>query len=219
MFSILPTQRMSIVVVGGGLAGLCAAHTALDLNKPIILIEKLARLGGNSAKASSGINGTKTVAQARNHIQDSPEELTRDTKLSAKHGPQDDEVLAVFGRESETAIPWLENKFGIDLSLVTRLGGHSHARTHRGGGPPPGFAITSALIKALEKRASQSEPIQIVTSARVTGLLTSTTEPRRVIGVRWANQSFAILNLTVAMDSGTKMNLGVNKKLRPRLSS
>eukprot|EP00971_Amphidinium_carterae_P027525 542273-Amphidinium_carterae.1 len=38
----------------------------------------------------------------------------------------------VLCNESAPAIEWVIEKFGIDLSLVSQLGGHSAARTHRG---------------------------------------------------------------------------------------
>lgn len=33
-------------------------------------------------------------------------------------------------------------RFGLDLSKVSRLGGHSFERTHRGGAQFPGMTIT-----------------------------------------------------------------------------
>ena len=45
------------IVVGSGLAGMTAALTILERGGRVILVEKERRLGGNSGKASSGING------------------------------------------------------------------------------------------------------------------------------------------------------------------
>ena len=59
-YNAAPVGR--VVVVGGGLAGLAAALTAAgDASRPtpgfeVVLIEKMPKLGGNSMKASSGIN-------------------------------------------------------------------------------------------------------------------------------------------------------------------
>jgi succinate dehydrogenase/fumarate reductase flavoprotein subunit len=44
------------VVVGGGLAGLTAALTLLDRGAKVVIVDKEKYWGGNSAKASSGIN-------------------------------------------------------------------------------------------------------------------------------------------------------------------
>ena len=45
------------IVVGGGLAGFSAAHTLLEHGVRCCLIEKSPYPGGNSCKATSGING------------------------------------------------------------------------------------------------------------------------------------------------------------------
>lgn len=45
----MPSQ---VVVVGGGLSGLSAAHTALQNGLSVVLIDKNAFLGGNSTKVS-----------------------------------------------------------------------------------------------------------------------------------------------------------------------
>lgn len=43
------------MVVGGGLAGLAASIEASRAGAPVILMEKANRIGGNSAKATSGV--------------------------------------------------------------------------------------------------------------------------------------------------------------------
>jgi heterodisulfide reductase subunit A-like polyferredoxin len=48
-------QRSSnIVIIGGGAAGLAAALEASSSGQDVYLLEKLPKVGGNSAKASSG---------------------------------------------------------------------------------------------------------------------------------------------------------------------
>src|SRR5690348_10457310 len=51
-------DRYDVAIIGSGLAGLCAAIEA-ERNgaRSVLLIEKEPKIGGNSAKASSGING------------------------------------------------------------------------------------------------------------------------------------------------------------------
>ena len=49
----------------GGLAGLSAAHTVLEKGGDVILLDKNGFLGGNSTKATSGINGSGTSAQIK----------------------------------------------------------------------------------------------------------------------------------------------------------
>ena len=42
------------------------------------------------------------------------------------------ELTKVLTYQSGAAVEWIQDKFGVDLSLVSRLGGHSQPRTHRG---------------------------------------------------------------------------------------
>lgn len=58
-----------MIVVGGGLAGLSAAHTLLERGASVLLLDKCAFLGGNSTKATSGMNGAGTQAQRKLGIQ------------------------------------------------------------------------------------------------------------------------------------------------------
>jgi succinate dehydrogenase/fumarate reductase flavoprotein subunit len=51
------SQQHKVIVIGGGLAGLSAAHTILENGGSVVLLDKSAFLGGNSTKATSGING------------------------------------------------------------------------------------------------------------------------------------------------------------------
>ena len=54
---------LDAVVVGGGLAGLSATLTLLDRGAQVVLVDKEAVLGGNSAWASSGINAADPPAR------------------------------------------------------------------------------------------------------------------------------------------------------------
>ena len=75
--------------------------------------------------------------------------------------------------ESGPAVDWLTNRFDLDLSLLSRLGGHSQPRTHRGKEKFPGMTITYALMEALESIAEKSsERARILLKCRVTKLLT-----------------------------------------------
>ncbi|MBR6900661.1 MAG: flavocytochrome c [Synergistaceae bacterium] len=55
-----------IAIVGAGGAGMIAAITAADAGKKVILIEKQAMVGGNSVRATGGMNAAHTPEQAGN---------------------------------------------------------------------------------------------------------------------------------------------------------
>ena len=52
-----------VIVVGGGLSGLSAAHTVLEHGGNVLVLDKNPFFGGNSTKATSGINGALTKTQ------------------------------------------------------------------------------------------------------------------------------------------------------------
>lgn len=69
-----------------------------------------------------------------------------DTKKSARDLARDD-LIKVLTYKSGDAVNWLVERFNLDLSKVSRLGGHSEKRTHRGGQQFPGMTITYALME------------------------------------------------------------------------
>ncbi|MCO5598753.1 hypothetical protein L7F22_052852 [Adiantum nelumboides] len=170
------------IVVGGGLSGLSAAHTILERGGNVLVLDKNAFFGGNSTKATSGINGAGTATQADLDIPDSAKIFFNDTKKSARDLARDDLIKVLTGRSGE-AVNWLQDRFNLDLSKVSRLGGHSQPRTHRGGAQFPGMTITYAQMEKIEELAETTpERVQIVRKARVTKLLY---ENNAVVGVEY----------------------------------
>ncbi|PPQ93673.1 hypothetical protein CVT25_012732 [Psilocybe cyanescens] len=172
-----------VIVVGGGLAGLSAAHTLLERGANVLLLDKQGFMGGNSTKATSGINGAGTNSQKDLNIPDSAKIFFEDTKKSARELARDDLIHVLTGRSGD-AVDWLQSKFGLDLSKVSRLGGHSQPRTHRGDAQFPGMVITYAQMERLEDLAvSDPERVRIVKKARVSKLVKD--ESGAVLGVEY----------------------------------
>jgi len=160
-----------VIVVGGGLSGLSAAHTVLERGGKVVLLDKNPFLGGNSTKATSGINGALTKTQIKLNIQDSAEKFYDDTAHSARDLIRP-ELVKVLTFNSASAVEWLQEKFNLDLSLVSRFGGHSFPRTHRGKEKFPGMTITYALMEKLEELTkTHPQDVRIEKKARVTQLI------------------------------------------------
>eukprot|EP01083_Nonionella_stella_P012197 34604_1 len=164
-----------VIIVGGGLAGLSACHTILERGGRVCLIEKMAFCGGNSTKATSGINGAVTRVQIANNIPDSVDRFLKDTALSGSKGKTDvpTPLNHVLVDTSADCVHWLIDKFGLDLTLLGQLGGHSFPRTHRGKERFPGMTITYCLMQAYEK-ICKSAPARarLLNKSRVTRLIT-----------------------------------------------
>ena len=158
-----------IIIVGSGLAGHSAAAELISIlsskNKleshPIIMLEKEAKFGGNSMKATSGINGAGTEFQKDLDIKDDPNVFGKDTYYSALGGKSniDDEskesgnpemsaLITTLTKSSASAVDWLKNEFDLKLTAISQCGGHSHPRTHR---PPAGPAEISLLKQCIKK--------------------------------------------------------------------
>lgn len=158
------------IVVGSGLAGLSAASQLISRNISVRLLERAPKPGGNSIKASSGISGAPTKYQP---VTEPLDAFYSDTVRSAGQAMssstvQRENLIKILTGNSASAVEWLVQEKGVDLSKVAQLGGHSYPRTHRGaGGPPPGFAIVSALLKQLK----ESPLFDLRTSCTVTKVL------------------------------------------------
>lgn len=186
-----------VVVVGGGLAGLSAAIAAADCGATVVLLEKTNRVGGNSAKATSGINGWGTRPQAEQSVSDGGKYFERDTHLSGVGGQCDPALVKMLSVKSGEAIRWLSS-YGIPLTVLSQLGGHSRKRCHRApdksdGTPVPiGYTIMQQLEQYI--RTQRSRDIKILTDTTVSSLIhDSETLPDgtfriRVSGVRYTTK-------------------------------
>jgi succinate dehydrogenase/fumarate reductase flavoprotein subunit len=102
----------------------------------------------------------------------------------------DVELVDVLARNAEGAIRFVEQA-GVDLGLLTQLGGHSKPRTHRepnspDGKPRPiGYDITAALRKRLE--GVPADRFTRLTDAHVVRLLQQPTG--RISGVVYVNST------------------------------
>ncbi|KAK5052624.1 hypothetical protein LTR84_002489 [Exophiala bonariae] len=178
------TSSHRVIVVGSGLAGLTASTELISRDIPVHILERQAKPGGNSIKASSGINGVPTRYQIPGS--DSIENFYSDTLKSAGEkllsdkttGETREKIISTLTYSSQSAINWLVDEQGIDLSKVAQLGGHSKARTHRGtGNTPPGASIVLTLLKKLK----ESPLVKLDTGVTVTEVLK---RDERVVGVK-----------------------------------
>eukprot|EP00927_Polykrikos_kofoidii_P064404 TRINITY_DN595_c0_g1_i10.p1 TRINITY_DN595_c0_g1~~TRINITY_DN595_c0_g1_i10.p1 ORF type:complete len:1039 (-),score=122.65 TRINITY_DN595_c0_g1_i10:206-3322(-) len=166
MATVFPSKQG--IVIGGGLAGMSAANELLENGASVVLLDKSSFCGGNSTKATSGINGAATATQKAQKIDDSIDLFTADT---LKGGAKRPEVAKILCGNSGADVDWLVERFNLDLSLVARLGGHSAPRTHRGKERFPGMTITYALIQMVEKIAERTDRARIITKACAQTLL------------------------------------------------
>jgi fumarate reductase flavoprotein subunit len=157
-----------VVVVGGGGCGMVAALAAARGGAEVVLLEKSARLGGNTALSGGSIPAAGTRLQEEAGVEDSPEKMTED--IVKQSGYQADRSLTeVLARRSNGLIEWLTGELGVTLRLITHYKhvGHSVHRLHA---PPSkqGKDLVLDLVAALKR-----EGVVVATNSPVTSLVSS----------------------------------------------
>lgn len=173
----------TVIIVGSGLAGLSAASAALRTSiSAVVLLERAAKPGGNSIKASSGINAAPTRFQAPPYtqtqnpldtlfFQDTVKSAGSRFPLAEPERTRREALIRTLTNNSPSALDFLVDDIGVDLSLVAQLGGHSFPRTHRGSGStPPGVDIITKMMA----RLYQDSRFELRTACEVTRILTGT---------------------------------------------
>lgn len=140
------------VIVGAGGTGLTAALQAHELGLKVAVFEKNEQLGGNTNRASSGMNASESLVQLKNGIIDNKEDFYKET-LKGGGLLNDREMLRYFVDHSAIAIDWLM-EHDIDLTDLTITGGMSKKRAHRPASMAPvGGYLVTGLLKQIEKEA------------------------------------------------------------------
>lgn len=200
-----------LVVIGSGGAGLTAALQAHELGLSVCILEKMPQVGGNTNRASSGMNAAETQVQLDHHIVDSMDAFYDET-LKGGGGQNNKELLRYFTDHSALAIDWLAHH-GVILNELTITGGMSTMRTHR---PASKAAIGGFLVKSLLHLVVQ-EGIQVFTRVKVTDLIV---ENGKVDGVkaRFSDQKIVVAARAVLLATGGfAANQELLTKYRPDL--
>lgn len=68
-----------VIIIGSGSTGLTCAIQAYELGLRPVVLEKMNRVGGNTNRASSGMNAAETQVQLSNGVVDSFREFYNET--------------------------------------------------------------------------------------------------------------------------------------------
>ena len=169
------TIQSDVVVIGAGGAGLVAAIEAYDAGAGVVIIEKMPVAGGNTSRATGGMNAAETKFQSDAGIEDSVEIFYADT-MAGGYDVNDPELVRYFVDSSASAVAWLDS-LDITLNNVSISGGQSVYRTHR---PADGSAVGDFIVTGLMKQIKERDiPIYYQTTANK--ILTD--DSGKVIGV------------------------------------
>jgi len=205
-------QNYDVVIVGSGGAGLAAAIQAHDEGARVVIIEKMPTIGGNTIKASVGMNAAETRFQKLKGIEDSKELFYEET-LKGGQFKNNPVLLREFVDLAPEAIEWLADK-GIELNDITITGGMSIDRTHR---PADRSAVGGFLISGLVKNIN-SRNIEVLLETSVAEILY---ENGAVAGVKVVDEynDSRILNAksVIVATGGFSANRELVVKYRPEL--
>lgn len=135
-----------VVIVGTGLAGVCAALSVLESHSKahVLMLDKCEKWGGNSMRASSGISALG-----------GPDDCVHRMIQDVYNGQEQDmELVQTLVKSSSEGMAFLEKYSGINLQQRrVQLGGHQVPRTYRGGvgAGNIGSALMKPLLKTLQR--------------------------------------------------------------------
>lgn len=197
-------METDIVIIGAGGAGMAAAVEAASHGKSVIIVEKMPIVGGNTNRATGGINAAESSIQEKLGIEDSIETYYNDT-FKGGYEENDPELLRVMVENSASAVDWL-NELGAGLTRVSLSGGATNPRIHT---PEDGSAIGPIVISVLEKKLKELG-VEILMETTATDIIE---KDGAAVGVEVENvngKSFKIHADAVIVASG---GFGANSKM------
>ncbi len=164
-----------LVIVGAGGAGMTAAIMAKQAGVDFVILEKMPYVGGNTTKATGGMNAAGTHYQAEQGIEDSPELFALDT-MAGGHNLNDPRLVWTLATASADAIDWLDS-IGAPLPKISFSGGASTNRIHA---PADGSAVGNFLVDQFSARLDEMG-VKVMLNTAATELIM---EDGKVAGVK-----------------------------------
>ena len=169
------TLETEIVIVGAGGAGMAAAIMAHQAGKQFVILEKMPYVGGNTTKATGGMNAAETHYQKEQGIEDSVELFISDT-MTGGHNLNDPELVRTLAEKSAGAIEWLDS-IGADLPKISFSGGASTNRIHA---PADGSAVGNYLVDKFSEKLTELG-VEVMLNTKATELIV---EDGKIAGVK-----------------------------------
>lgn len=149
-------ETADIVIIGAGGAGLSAAVQAKQEGvENVVLLEKMPMVGGNTNRATGGLNAAETEQQKAKNIEDSIQTMIDDT-MKGGYNKNNLELVEKLANEAKDSVAWL-TELGADLTDVGKMAGSTNYRTHR---PTGGAAVGAHLVDTL-KVAAENEKVDL----------------------------------------------------------
>ena len=164
-------QHRDIVIVGAGPAGMTAGIYAAEGGADVLVVEKMATVGGAGAISSGATDSYGSAFSKEKGVEDSADKLKADM-MTAGHNYNQEDLVDLFIANSGETFDWLVS-LGVAYGDPTPSEEHSVNRVFLAQGS--GVSITNAIEKKCEEAG-----VEILMQTRATELLT---EDGKVTGV------------------------------------
>lgn len=195
---------VDVAVIGSGGAGMSAAIEAKEAGKSVVILEKMPIIGGNTNRATGGINAAETKIQEQQGIKDSKQTFYDDTMKGGKN-LNDPELLRTLVDKAPEAVDWL-NSLGAGIAKVTLSGGATNPRIHQ---PADGSAIGPIVVDVLSKKLEELD-VEIMLNTKAEKLIV---KDGAVVGVEATDKNgnpFKVNAKSVVLATG---GFGANSKM------
>ncbi len=165
------TKDVDIVIAGSGVAGLSAAVEASATGKKVLVIEKMPKIGGDSAICSGNIYATGSKVQEELGLTDNgtPEDL-KNFYLKQGDGHASEAWAETTAKHSGESVDWLAEK-GVTFKHRSPDSSHRSMISESSG---------VGIVNALAERA-ESQGAEIMTDTRATELIYKDGEVKGII--------------------------------------
>jgi urocanate reductase len=208
-----PVENFDIVIVGGGGAGLSAAISASNLGAKVVLLEKMAAVGGNTLVSMGGINIPGSDAQKSKKIEDNPELYYNDA-LVGGDGENNKELFKILSENALETYNWLKEEIKVEFKKdeLIHFGGHTVPRAAIFKGK---YAVE--LISKLRKKA-ENLGVEIRIGVDAKDIITKN---KKVIGIKAITEGkiveFFGSRGVIFATGGFSGNIEMRKKYNPEL--
>jgi len=166
-------STFDLVVVGGGLAGFSAALEAAESGLDVLLIEKLAEIGGSSVMSAGCIAFAGTDLQRAQGIEDSNELLFHDLREIGEC-QNDESIVQAYVANQLSTYHWLCAKGALFSPAIETASGQSVPRLHT--------VDPADLVRLLARRCRDTGRVDVTMETAARRLLRHP-QTRRVEGV------------------------------------
>ncbi|MFP5106198.1 FAD-dependent oxidoreductase [Neobacillus sp. C211] len=154
-------ETYDLIILGGGLAGMCAAVDAGEAGAHVLLLEKQDELGGSTVLSSGYIAFAGTDMQEKAGIIDSTEALLADM-IEVGGGVNEQALVEAYGQHQLETYNWLI-EHGVEFRSLEAVSGHSVPRGH--------IIDPHQAIQTLNRRVKQMSNVTIRFNAPARRLL------------------------------------------------